>query len=119
MLTKVLAGTPNKLIARDLDIGLRTVELRRSNLMKKMGQSHSPNSFRWPWPWAVPRSSPRRLRPPRNSRAELCAARTFVWSRLPRAGDGQGGGPCVRRTFQRDFPASCPLSPGLDGERVG
>jgi two-component system response regulator FixJ len=37
VLTKVLAGTPNKLIARDLDIGLRTVELRRSNVMKKMG----------------------------------------------------------------------------------
>ena len=37
VLSKVLVGTPNKLIARDLDIGLRTVELRRSNLMKKMG----------------------------------------------------------------------------------
>lgn len=37
VLAKVLAGTPNKLIARDLDIGLRTVELRRSNVMKKMG----------------------------------------------------------------------------------
>jgi two-component system, LuxR family, response regulator FixJ len=36
VLSKVLTGTPNKLIARDLDIGLRTVELRRSNLMKKM-----------------------------------------------------------------------------------
>ena len=37
VLAKVLEGTPNKLIARDLDMGLRTVELRRSNLMKKMG----------------------------------------------------------------------------------
>ena len=37
VLARVLEGTPNKLIARDLDIGLRTVELRRSNLMKKMG----------------------------------------------------------------------------------
>ena len=37
VLGKVLEGTPNKLIARDLDMGLRTVELRRSNLMKKMG----------------------------------------------------------------------------------
>ncbi len=37
VLTKVLGGIPNKRIARDLDIGLRTVELRRSNLMKKMG----------------------------------------------------------------------------------
>lgn len=36
VLEKVLDGVPNKRIARDLDIGLRTVELRRSNLMKKM-----------------------------------------------------------------------------------
>jgi FixJ family two-component response regulator len=36
VLGKVLEGVPNKRIARDLDIGLRTVELRRSNLMKKM-----------------------------------------------------------------------------------
>ena len=31
-----MEGLPNKRIARDLDIGLRTVELRRANLMKKM-----------------------------------------------------------------------------------
>ena len=36
VLVKVLSGVPNKRIARDLDIGLRTVELRRSTLMKKM-----------------------------------------------------------------------------------
>jgi two-component system, LuxR family, response regulator FixJ len=36
VLGKILEGVPNKRIARDLDIGLRTVELRRSNLMKKM-----------------------------------------------------------------------------------
>lgn len=36
VLSKILEGVPNKRIARDLDIGLRTVELRRSNLMKKM-----------------------------------------------------------------------------------
>jgi FixJ family two-component response regulator len=34
---KMLEGLPNKRIASDLDIGLRTVELRRSNIMKKMG----------------------------------------------------------------------------------
>jgi len=32
----VMDGLPNKRIARELDIGLRTVELRRSNVMKKM-----------------------------------------------------------------------------------
>ncbi|MHB8864788.1 MAG: response regulator transcription factor [Pirellulaceae bacterium] len=36
VLVKILGGVPNKRIARDLDMGLRTVELRRSNLMKKM-----------------------------------------------------------------------------------
>ena len=36
VLAKVMEGLPNKRIARDLDIGLRTVELRRANLMKKM-----------------------------------------------------------------------------------
>ncbi len=34
---KLIEGLPNKRIASDLDIGLRTVELRRSNIMKKMG----------------------------------------------------------------------------------
>ena len=43
VLAKVLLGTPNKLIVRDLDIGLRTVELRRSNMMKKMARNRSPN----------------------------------------------------------------------------
>ncbi|MBN2021914.1 MAG: response regulator transcription factor [Pirellulales bacterium] len=33
----MVAGTPNKAIASDLHIGLRTVELRRANVMKKMG----------------------------------------------------------------------------------
>ena len=36
VLAKIMEGVPNKRIARELDIGLRTVELRRSNLMKKM-----------------------------------------------------------------------------------
>ena len=36
VLGKVMEGLPNKRIARDLDIGLRTVELRRANIMKKM-----------------------------------------------------------------------------------
>ena len=33
---RILAGHANKRIATDLDIGLRTVELRRSHLMRKM-----------------------------------------------------------------------------------
>lgn len=37
VLRKLLEGQPNKRIASDLDIGLRTVELRRSNIMKKTG----------------------------------------------------------------------------------
>ncbi len=37
VMRKMLEGLPNKRIASDLDIGLRTVELRRSNIMKKMG----------------------------------------------------------------------------------
>ncbi len=36
VLERVMQGKPNKRIARELDIGLRTVELRRSHLMKKM-----------------------------------------------------------------------------------
>jgi FixJ family two-component response regulator len=39
VLDKLIEGTPNKRIASDLDIGLRTVELRRSNIMKKMGSN--------------------------------------------------------------------------------
>jgi two-component system response regulator FixJ len=33
---RIMAGHANKRISNDLDIGLRTVELRRSNIMKKM-----------------------------------------------------------------------------------
>jgi len=36
VLDSILAGKGNKAIAMELDIGLRTVELRRSNIMKKM-----------------------------------------------------------------------------------
>ncbi len=36
VLELMLEGKPNKTIAGELDIGLRTVELRRSNVMKKM-----------------------------------------------------------------------------------
>ena len=35
VLSLLLDGKPNKAIAKQLGIGLRTVELRRSNLMKK------------------------------------------------------------------------------------
>jgi two-component system response regulator FixJ len=33
---KLLDGKPNKIIARDLDVGLRTVELRRALILEKM-----------------------------------------------------------------------------------
>jgi FixJ family two-component response regulator len=46
VLRKLLEGLPNKRIAVDLDIGLRTVELRRSNIMKKMGASSLPELVR-------------------------------------------------------------------------
>ena len=36
VLRRLLAGHANKRIANDLDIGLRTVELRRANIMRKM-----------------------------------------------------------------------------------
>lgn len=43
VLQRVLLGTPNKKIATDLDIGLRTVELRRSHIMKKTGATSLPD----------------------------------------------------------------------------
>ncbi len=36
VLDRLMAGIPNKSIATELDIGLRTVELRRATIMKKM-----------------------------------------------------------------------------------
>jgi FixJ family two-component response regulator len=36
VMMKMLRGMPNKRIAVDLDIGLRTVELRRANVLRKM-----------------------------------------------------------------------------------
>jgi two-component system, LuxR family, response regulator FixJ len=40
VLRRLIEGQSNKTIAAELDIGLRTVELRRSNVMRKM-QAHS------------------------------------------------------------------------------
>ena len=36
VLERILAGKPNKLMAAELGVGLRTIELRRATLMKKM-----------------------------------------------------------------------------------
>jgi len=46
VLRRLLAGHANKRIASDLDIGLRTVELRRSNIMKKMQATSLPDLVR-------------------------------------------------------------------------
>jgi two-component system, LuxR family, response regulator FixJ len=46
VLVEVMAGTPNKKIATDLDMGLRTVELRRANIMKKTGAASLPELVR-------------------------------------------------------------------------
>jgi FixJ family two-component response regulator len=43
---RLLAGHANKRIAADLDIGLRTVELRRANIMKKMQATSLPDLVR-------------------------------------------------------------------------
>jgi len=43
---RLLAGHANKRIASDLDIGLRTVELRRSNIMRKMEATSLPDLVR-------------------------------------------------------------------------
>jgi FixJ family two-component response regulator len=36
VMREMVSGKPNKVIASELDIGLRTVELRRANVLKKM-----------------------------------------------------------------------------------
>jgi two-component system response regulator FixJ len=36
VMDRLVAGRPNKQIASELDLGLRTVELRRANIMKKL-----------------------------------------------------------------------------------
>ena len=43
---KMTQGQGNKVIAADLDIGLRTVELRRSNVMRKMQAASLPDLVR-------------------------------------------------------------------------
>ena len=40
VLTRVIEGQPNRRIAGEMDIGLRTVELRRSNIMRKTGANN-------------------------------------------------------------------------------
>lgn len=40
VLSRVIDGQPNRRIASEMDLGLRTVELRRSNIMRKTGASN-------------------------------------------------------------------------------
>jgi FixJ family two-component response regulator len=46
VLDRILAGSTNKVIAKDLNLGMRTVELRRANIMEKMGADSVPELVR-------------------------------------------------------------------------
>lgn len=46
VLAMLLSGYPNKRIAHEMDLGLRTVELRRSNIMKKLEATSLPDLVR-------------------------------------------------------------------------
>lgn len=46
ILGHLMTGMPNKAIAREFDIGLRTVEMRRASILKKMGSSSMPELLR-------------------------------------------------------------------------
>jgi FixJ family two-component response regulator len=60
VLERILAGKPNKQMAAELGVGLRTVELRRATLMKKMRAESLPELVRLvliakgEWPEAQP-----------------------------------------------------------------
>jgi two-component system response regulator FixJ len=46
ILEHLMTGMPNKAIAREFDIGLRTVEMRRASILKKMGAPSMPDLLR-------------------------------------------------------------------------
>jgi FixJ family two-component response regulator len=46
ILNHLMTGMPNKAIAREFDIGLRTVEMRRASILKKMGAPSMPELLR-------------------------------------------------------------------------
>ncbi|UUO07105.1 response regulator [Blastopirellula sp. J2-11] len=56
VLLRVLEGKPNKVIKKELDIGLRTAELRRANVMRKMGARSLAELVRMTLVAGVPRS---------------------------------------------------------------
>lgn len=70
VLKRVIEGQPNKRIAADLDIGLRTVELRRSYIMKKTEASSLSELIRM----AVEANFPHDLPPPPDRESEEEAA---------------------------------------------
>lgn len=46
VLERLAAGSSNKMIARDLEISPRTVEIHRANMMAKLGASHAADAVR-------------------------------------------------------------------------
>jgi FixJ family two-component response regulator len=46
VLDRILAGLTNKVIAKELNLGMRTVELRRAKIMEKMGSDSLPELVR-------------------------------------------------------------------------
>jgi len=70
VLDRVIQGQPNKQIATEMDIGLRTVELRRSHIMRKTGASSLTQLIRLTMEVGFPDDLPPNVPPPAESPAE-------------------------------------------------
>jgi len=49
VLTLVTSGKPNKVMAGDLGVSQRTVEIHRARVMEKMGASSLAQLVAWSW----------------------------------------------------------------------